>query len=80
MFMDQKELMMVVEKAPAAICRKIANAKLQNNKTIDVWGDGNKQEVLCISKIVYMVQKWFSTLTQARFIILEVMNKSQLIK
>ena len=30
------------EKAPAAICRKIANAKLQNNKTIDVWGDGEQ--------------------------------------
>ena len=30
------------EKAPAAICRKIANAKLQNNKIIDVWGDGEQ--------------------------------------
>ena len=40
--MDQKELMMVVERKPAAICRKIANAKLQNNKTIDVWGDGEQ--------------------------------------
>ena len=32
------------EKAPAAICRKIANAKLQNNKTIDVWGDGEQNQ------------------------------------
>lgn len=30
------------EKAPAAICRKIANAKLKNEKVIDVWGDGNQ--------------------------------------
>ena len=30
------------EKAPAAICRKIANAKLQNSKIIDVWGDGEQ--------------------------------------
>ena len=30
------------EKAPAAICRKIANAKLKNDKIIDVWGDGNQ--------------------------------------
>ena len=29
------------EKAPAAICRKIANAKLNKN-LIDVWGDGNQ--------------------------------------
>ena len=30
------------EKAPAAICRKIAYAKLNNNNLIDVWGDGNQ--------------------------------------
>ncbi len=30
------------EKAPAAICRKIAEAKLKNNKKIDVWGDGKQ--------------------------------------
>ena len=28
------------EKAPAAICRKVAEAKLSGNHTIDVWGDG----------------------------------------
>ncbi|MEE9413959.1 MAG: NAD-dependent epimerase/dehydratase family protein [Acidimicrobiales bacterium] len=28
------------EKAPAAICRKIAEAKMSGNHTIDVWGDG----------------------------------------
>ena len=30
------------EKAPAAICRKIAEAKLTNNNEIDVWGDGEQ--------------------------------------
>ena len=32
------------EKAPAAICRKIVNVKLNNQNLIDVWGDGIKQE------------------------------------
>ena len=30
------------EKAPAALCRKIINAKLNNENTIDVWGDGEQ--------------------------------------
>ena len=30
------------EKAPAAICRKIINAKIKKEKSIDVWGDGNQ--------------------------------------
>ena len=30
------------EKAPAAICRKIALAKINNIKNIDVWGDGEQ--------------------------------------
>jgi len=30
------------EKAPAAICRKIALAKINNQKTIEVWGDGEQ--------------------------------------
>lgn len=30
------------EKAPAALCRKIINATLTNENTIDVWGDGNQ--------------------------------------
>ncbi len=30
------------EKAPAALCRKIINAKLSSNNTIDVWGDGEQ--------------------------------------
>ena len=30
------------EKAPAALCRKVINSKLNNEKKIDVWGDGNQ--------------------------------------
>ncbi len=30
------------EKAPAAICRKIIEAKLSNNLKINIWGDGNQ--------------------------------------
>ena len=30
------------EKAPAAICRKIIQAKLNNEDTIEVWGDGEQ--------------------------------------
>ena len=30
------------EKAPAALCRKIANSKIQNTRDIEVWGDGNQ--------------------------------------
>ena len=30
------------EKAPAALCRKVINSKMNNNKIIDVWGDGKQ--------------------------------------
>ena len=30
------------KKAPAALCRKVISSKLNNSKTIDVWGDGNQ--------------------------------------
>ena len=30
------------EKAPAALCRKIINAKLNNETEIDIWGDGEQ--------------------------------------
>ncbi len=30
------------EKAPAALCRKIIDAKINSRKTIDVWGDGEQ--------------------------------------
>ena len=30
------------EKAPAALCRKVLNAKINDNKKIQVWGDGKQ--------------------------------------
>ena len=30
------------EKAPAAICRKVANAVLENQSEIQIWGDGEQ--------------------------------------
>ena len=30
------------EKAPAAICRKVLEAKLQGKREIEIWGDGNQ--------------------------------------
>ena len=34
--------MEVEKKAPAAICRKIAKAKMNNTKEIEIWGDGEQ--------------------------------------
>jgi GDP-D-mannose 3',5'-epimerase len=35
------------EKAPAAMCRKIAAAKLAGEHTIDIWGDGEQTRSFC---------------------------------
>ena len=35
------------EKAPAAICRKIAIAKLTRNDEIEIWGDGKQTRSFC---------------------------------
>lgn len=35
------------EKAPAAMCRKIATAKLQGENTIEIWGDGEQTRSFC---------------------------------
>jgi GDP-D-mannose 3', 5'-epimerase len=35
------------EKAPAALCRKIAQAKLTGNKEIEIWGDGEQTRSFC---------------------------------
>ena len=35
------------EKAPAALCRKIALAKLTNNPEIEIWGDGEQTRSFC---------------------------------
>lgn len=35
------------EKAPAAICRKVATAKLIGNREIEIWGDGEQTRSFC---------------------------------
>ncbi len=35
------------EKAPAALCRKIAMAKLTGNREIEIWGDGEQTRSFC---------------------------------
>lgn len=35
------------EKAPAAICRKVATAKLTGNREIEIWGDGEQTRSFC---------------------------------
>ena len=35
------------EKAPAAMCRKVAFAKRQNLKSIQIWGDGEQTRSFC---------------------------------
>jgi GDP-D-mannose 3',5'-epimerase len=35
------------EKAPAALCRKVAVAKLTGGETIDIWGDGEQTRSFC---------------------------------
>lgn len=35
------------EKAPAALCRKVAVAKLTNNPEIEIWGDGKQTRSFC---------------------------------
>jgi GDP-D-mannose 3',5'-epimerase len=35
------------EKAPAAMCRKIATAKLNGNHEIEIWGDGEQTRSFC---------------------------------
>ncbi len=35
------------EKAPAAICRKVATAKLTGNPEVEIWGDGQQTRSFC---------------------------------
>lgn len=35
------------EKAPAALCRKVAMAKLTGNPTVEIWGDGEQTRSFC---------------------------------
>lgn len=49
------------EKAPAALCRKVAEAKLSNKHEIEVWGDGKAQRTFmyvsdCVEGIYRLTQ------------------------
>ena len=35
------------EKAPAALCRKVATAKLTDNPEVEIWGDGEQTRSFC---------------------------------
>ena len=37
------------EKAPAAICRKVIEAKVSGNHEIEIWGDGTRPAASCTS-------------------------------
>ncbi len=50
------------EKAPAAICRKVIEAKINNQDTIDVWGDGTQtRSFLYIDDCIDAVLKLFDS-------------------
>jgi GDP-D-mannose 3',5'-epimerase len=50
------------EKAPAAICRKVANAKINNKKSIEVWGDGEQtRSFMFIEDCIYGTKKIFNS-------------------
>ena len=53
------------EKAPAAICRKVIEAKINNKEKIDVWGDGTQTRSFlfiddCIDAIIKLADIQFS--------------------
>ena len=50
------------EKAPAALCRKIANSKIKKTKDIEVWGDGNQtRSFMHISDCLIGTKKIFNS-------------------
>ena len=67
------------EKAPAALCRKIIQAKKKNSKYIDVWGDGEQTR-----SFLYIddYKRNFDVFNHTKHDIfnIEVKNKFQLIK
>jgi nucleoside-diphosphate-sugar epimerase len=53
------------EKAPAAICRKVAQAKITNSNLIDIWGDGEQTRSFmyiddCVNVIIKLFMSDFS--------------------
>ena len=54
------------EKAPAAVCRKVATTILTNNNTIEIWGDGKQTRSFmyiddCVDGIIKLVESNIST-------------------
>ena len=50
------------EKAPAAICRKIAQAKMNNKREIEVWGDGEQtRSFMYITDCIEGTRKLFNS-------------------
>ena len=56
------------EKAPAALCRKIINAKIKNEREIEVWGDGEQtRSFMFIDDCLIGTQKLFNSDTSKVF-------------
>jgi nucleoside-diphosphate-sugar epimerase len=50
------------EKAPAALCRKVINAKINAKKSIEIWGDGKQtRSFMYIDDCIAGVKKIFSS-------------------
>jgi GDP-D-mannose 3',5'-epimerase len=50
------------EKVPAALCRKIARAKIYNEKFIEIWGDGEQtRSFMFIDDCIYGTKKIFNS-------------------
>lgn len=78
------------EKAPAALCRKIAKAKLSGNPEVEVWGDGEQVRSFvyiddCIDFILKLVDSGYSgpvnlggaeyiTINELAYIIADIAN------
>jgi nucleoside-diphosphate-sugar epimerase len=46
------------EKAPAALCRKVATAKLNGDRRVEIWGDGKQTRSFChISDCLEMLHR-----------------------
>ena len=68
------------EKAPAAICRKIANAKINNVNSIDVWGDGEQTRTFMYIDDCIVGTKKILILILTMFLTWVVTNKFRLTK
>lgn len=64
------------EKVPAALCRKIARAKLTGNPEVEIWGDGEQTRSFCyvddcvigLHKLMHADYRWPLNLGQDRLI------------